>query len=157
MASGSSRDHPELTAALDDMCEDDTLVVWKLGRLAQSLEQLIETIEWMENSCIGFCSVTEAIDTTTAGGGLVFQIFDALAECQCQIIRERTCVGAARSRNRRPGRTPALTAKDILVTKGLLADHKINVEEVARRLGVSQATLHRHIQAAGSTVLEDAA
>jgi len=158
-ASGTSRDRPGLKAALDYMREGDTLVVWKLDRLARSLKQLVETIEGLESRGIGFRSLTEAIDTTTAGGRLVFQIFGALAEFERQIIRERTRAGldAARSRGRRPGRKPALTAKDILVARALLADREINVEEVARRLGVSQATLYRHIPAARSTVLEGAA
>lgn len=158
-ASGANRERPELKAALDYMRKGDTLVVWKLDRLARSLKQLIETVESLESRGIGFRSLTEAIDTTTAGGRLVFQIFGALAEFERQIIRERTRAGldAARSRGRRPGRKPALTPKDIQVAKALLADRDINVEEVARRLGVSQATLYRHIPAARSAVLEGAA
>ena len=42
-ASGAQRDRPQLQAALDYMRGDDTLVVWKLDRLARSLKQLIET------------------------------------------------------------------------------------------------------------------
>ena len=44
-ASGAQRDRPELKAALDYMRSGDTLVVWKLDRLARSLKQLIETVE----------------------------------------------------------------------------------------------------------------
>jgi DNA invertase Pin-like site-specific DNA recombinase len=65
-------------------------VVWKLDRLARSLKQLIETVEGLEQRKVGFRSLTEAIDTTTAGGRLVFQIFGALAEFERQVIRERT-------------------------------------------------------------------
>jgi DNA invertase Pin-like site-specific DNA recombinase len=157
-ASGASRDRPELKAALDYMRKGDILVVWKLDRLARSLKQLIETIEALESRGIGFRSLTEAIDTTTAGGRLVFQIFGALAEFERQIIRERTRAGldAARSRGSKPGRKPALTAKDIQAAKALLADPEINVEEVARRLGVSPATLYRHMPAARSRVMEGA-
>ncbi len=158
-ASGADRDRPELKAALDYLRRGDTLVVWKLDRLARSLKQLIETVEDLESRNIGFRSLTEAIDTTTAGGRLVFQIFGSLAEFERQLIRERTRAGleAARSRGRRPGRKPALGPKDIQAAKALLADRDISVEDVARRLGVSQATLYRHIPAARSTVLEGAA
>ena len=62
------------------MREGDTLVVWKLDRLARSLKQLIETIEDLEVKGIGFRSLTEAIDTTTAGGRLVFQIFGEVTQ-----------------------------------------------------------------------------
>ena len=58
----------------------DTLVVWRLDRLARSLKHLIELITDLEQRDIGFKSLTESIDTTTSGGKLVFHIFGALAE-----------------------------------------------------------------------------
>jgi DNA invertase Pin-like site-specific DNA recombinase len=136
------------------MRDGDTLVVWKLDRLARSLKQLIETVEALENRGIGFRSLAEAIDTTTAGGRLVFQIFGALAEFERGVIRERTRAGldAARSRGRKGGRPPKLKPADLKAAKALLADPEINVEDVARRLGVSPATLYRHSPSARSSV-----
>lgn len=152
-ASGANRERPELAAALDYMREGDALVVWKLDRLARSLKQLIETVENLEGRGIGFRSLTEAIDTTTPGGRLVFQIFGALAEFERGVIRERTRAGldAARARGRKGGRPPKLKARDLRVAKALLADPEINVSDVARRLGVSPATLYRHIPAPRAT------
>ena len=92
-ASGAQRERYELEAALDYMREGDTLVVWKLDRLARSMKQLIETVEIIEEKGAGFSSLTEAIDTTTAGGKLIFHIFAALAEFERSIIRERTRAG----------------------------------------------------------------
>jgi DNA invertase Pin-like site-specific DNA recombinase len=54
------------------------------------MKQLIETIESLRLRGIGFRSLTEAIDTTTAQGILVFHIFSALAEFERALIRERT-------------------------------------------------------------------
>ncbi len=71
---------PALREALDYARSGDTLIVWKLDRLAQSMKQLIETIETLRLRNIGFRSLTEAIDTTTAQGVLVFHMFSALAE-----------------------------------------------------------------------------
>ena len=84
------------------MRQGDTLVVWKLDRLARSLKQLIETVEDLGSQGIGFRSLTEAIDTTTSGGKLVFHIFAALAEFERSVIRARTLAGlqAARARGR---------------------------------------------------------
>ena len=94
-ASGAQRDRPELKAALEYMRanEDDTLVVWKLDRLARSLRQLIDTVEELEKQGIGFKSLTESIDTTNSGGRLVFHIFGALAEFERGVIKERTMAG----------------------------------------------------------------
>lgn len=153
-ASGAKRDRPELMAAIDYVREGDTLVVWKLDRLARSLKQLIETVELLESRKIGMRSLTEAIDTTTSGGRLVFHLFGALAEFERSIIRERTRAGldAARARGRKGGRPKAMSEADVKVAKAMLADHTITVEEVAKRIGVSPATLYRHLPAARSTV-----
>ena len=100
--SGAQRDRPELARALEWMRAGDVLTVWKLDRLARSVRQLIETVEGLEQAEMGFRSLTEAIDTTTPGGRLVFHIFGALAEFERSIIRERTVAGldAARARGR---------------------------------------------------------
>ena len=114
-ASGAQRERPELLAALEYIRKGDTLVVWKMDRLARSLKQLIETVEMLDDKGIGFRSLTEAIDTTTAGGKLVFHVFDALAEFERSIIKERTRAGldAARVRGKTGGRPPSLKDTDI--------------------------------------------
>ena len=149
-ASGAQRERPELKAALDYMRDGDTLVVWKLDRLARSMKQLIETVEGLEEVGVGFRSLTEAIDTTTAGGKLVFHVFGALAEFERSIIRERTRAGldAARARGRKGGRPPKLKEADLKAARAMLADKSITVEEVAKHLRVSPATLYRHLPAA---------
>jgi len=146
-ASGAQRDRPELAAALDHAREGDTLVVWKLDRLARSLGQLIQTVESLEERRVGFRSLTESIDTTSPGGRLIFHIFGAMAEFERSIIRERTRAGldAARARGRKGGRPRSLQASDLAAARALLADNNIPVEEIARRLGVSPATLYRHL------------
>lgn len=153
-ASGALRERPELKAALRHARKGDTIVVWKLDRLARSLKQLIETVEDLDKRGIGFRSLTEAIDTTTSGGRLVFHIFAALAEFERGIIRERTVAGlkAARARGAKPGRKPALSAKDLAAAKAMLKDESIAVSEVARRLGVAPSTLYKHLPAARSVV-----
>ena len=57
----------------------------------------------LEGQGIGFQSVTEAIDTTTPGGKLVFHIFGALAEFERNLIRERTKAGLDAARRREEG------------------------------------------------------
>lgn len=151
-ASGAQRERPALKEAVAFLREGDTLVVWKLDRLARSLRQLIDTIEKLEERGIGLRSLTEAIDTTTSGGRLVFHIFGALAEFERSIIRERTVAGlaSARARGRLGGRPRAMSPEDIAIAKTLLANADISVKEIARRQGVSVSTLYKHIPAARS-------
>lgn len=145
-ASGAQRDRPQLAAALDYMRAGDTLVVWRLDRLARSLKQLIETVQRLETAEINFKSLSEDIDTSTAGGRLVFHIFGALAEFEHSLIRTRTNAGlaAARARGRRGGRPAALTAADKKQATALMRDPDITMAEIAERLDCAVSTLHRH-------------
>jgi DNA invertase Pin-like site-specific DNA recombinase len=153
-ASGAKRDRPELKAALDFMRAGDSLIVWKLDRLARSTRQLLETVEALDKRGIGLKILTQDIDTTNAGGRLIFTVFSAIAEFEREIIRERTRAGldAARSRGRKGGRPRALSEKDLKDARALLNDPEITVEDVARRLGVGPSTLYRYLPAARQTV-----
>jgi DNA invertase Pin-like site-specific DNA recombinase len=144
--SGSQRDRPALTAALDYMRPGDTLVACRLDRVARSTKQLIDTVETLEEQGKNFRSLNESIDTTSSGGKLIFHIFASLAEFERSIIRERTRAGldAARARGRTGGRPPALTDKDKTAAIALLRDPAITVDQVAERLGVVSSTLYRH-------------
>jgi DNA invertase Pin-like site-specific DNA recombinase len=95
-------------------------------------------------------SLTEALDTTTAQGRLVFHMFGALAEFERSLIRERTQAGlaAARRLGRTGGRPPKLTENDIEAAKAMLANPDIAVTQIAQRLGISPATLYRYLPAA---------
>jgi DNA invertase Pin-like site-specific DNA recombinase len=156
--SGAVTDRPALHDALEFARSGDTLIVWKLDRLARSMKQLIETVENLRLRGIGFRSLTEALDTTTAQGRLVFHMFGALAEFERSLIRERTQAGlaAARRAGRTGGRPPKLTEDDLDVARALLANPDIGVTQIAHRLGVSPATLYRYIPAARTANLPSA-
>jgi len=148
--SGAVMERPALFEAFEYARSGDTLIVWKLHRLAHSMKQLIETIEKLRLRGIRFCSLTEAIDTTTAQGVLVFHMFSALAEFERALIRERTRAGlkAAKRMGRTGGRPAKLTEDDLDVARTLLANPDITVADVADRIGVSPATLYRYLPAA---------
>jgi DNA invertase Pin-like site-specific DNA recombinase len=143
-ATGKFRDRPELVACLRSMRKGDTLAVWKLDRLARSLKDLVEIIHDLDSRGIGFRSLTESIDTTSAGGRLIFHVFGALAEFEHSLIRERTMAGlvAARARGRKGGRKPAMSKADVRKAAAMLADPKITKTEIAKHFGVSRVTLN---------------
>jgi DNA invertase Pin-like site-specific DNA recombinase len=148
--SGAQRDRPQLMAALDMMRAGDTLVVYRLDRVARSLRQLIETIEDLEARGIGFKSLNEQIDTTSPSGKLVFHIFASLSEFEKSLIRSRTMAGleAARARGRVGGRPRSLTDDKLEVAKTLLANSDMTVAAIAKQIGSSAATLYRYLPAA---------
>ena len=105
-ASGARSDRPVLADAMAFAREGDTLVVWQLDRFGRSLKDLISRVAELEQGGAGFLSLTESIDTTTAGGRLVLHMFGALAEFEREPIRERTVAGLKAARARGGGAEP---------------------------------------------------
>jgi len=145
--SGAQADRPGLKEALAFARQGDTLVVWRLDRLGRSLKDLMALIEGLEQRHIGFRSLQESIDTTSSGGKLIFHMFGALAEFECNLIRERTQAGlqAARARGRKGGRQPKLTPQQIDVGRALAADPKRSVTAICAHLGISRPTYYRYL------------
>ncbi|MFA5814267.1 MAG: recombinase family protein [Bacteroidales bacterium] len=78
--------------------EYDTIIVYKLDRFARSSKELILIISELTNKGIGFISLTENLDFTTASGKLHFHILTAFAEFERELIRERTREGIRRAK-----------------------------------------------------------
>jgi DNA invertase Pin-like site-specific DNA recombinase len=147
VASGALDDRDGLAEALDYVRDGDCLVVWRLDRLGRSLKQLIERVTALEARGVGFRSLTEAMDTTTSGGRLIFHVFGALAEFERAVIRERTLAGlaAAGARGRLGGRPRALNPAQVEMARTLLADRTRPIADVCDALHVSRATLYRYV------------
>ncbi len=153
--SGARAERPGLQQAMEILRRDDALVVWRLDRLARSLKDLMELSERLDAASVGLRSVQESIDTTTSSGRLFFHLMGALGEFERSQIRERTRAGleAARKRGKVGGRPRALSDGDLKAARALLASDDMSVEEVARRVGVSPATLYRYFPGGRSSVL----
>src|SRR6202171_5657367 len=88
-ASGGRWDRPELQRLLNHLRAGDVLVVWKLDRLSRSLRDVLTMMERLGEAKVGFRSLTEAIDTTTAAGRMMMQMVGAFAEFERAMLRER--------------------------------------------------------------------
>ncbi len=152
-ASGAKADRPVLEEVLAYARAGDTLVVWRLDRLGRSLPHLIETVASLQDCGIGFRSLTEQIDTTTPGGKLIFHVFGALAEFERDLIRERTHAGlaAARARGRTGGRPKKLAdPRKLALAQALYDGGQTDVATICQTLGISRATLYRHLRRAST-------
>ena len=147
-ASGALATRPELDRVLEQLRPGDTLVVWKLDRLGRSLRHLVEAVNALAERGVGFRSLQENIDTTTAGGKLVFHVFAALAEVERDIIIERTQAGlaAARARGRRGGRPKVMDSNKAAIARQMYDSKEHTVTEIANTLGVSRATIYRYLE-----------
>lgn len=150
--SGAAKKLPAREQLLEYAREGDVVVVWKLDRLGRSLRDLIDVVTTLQSKGVGFRSLRESIDTTTAAGKLTFHIFAALAEFERDLIRERTNAGlaAARRRGSLIGRPRALTTEQIQMARAMMADPELSARQVAEQLGVHRSTLYRYLQSASA-------
>lgn len=146
--SGAIDDRPGLQQAQDFLNSGDVLVVWKMDRLGRSLPHLIQTVSSLANRGVGLKSLTESLDTSSAGGRLVLHIFGALAEFERDLIRQRTVAGlqAARERGRIGGRRPKMSDSQNIIAQQLFNERHHTVGEIAKSLNVSRSTIYRNLK-----------
>lgn len=149
--SGSKANRPQLAACLDHLRSGDTLTVWKLDRLGRDTRHVLDVISDLTTRDVTFASVTEGLHTDGPMGRAMLTIMAAFAQLERDTMLERTRAGlaAAAKNGRYGGRPPKIAATDVvraqeLLRKGLTAD------EIAKMLGVSRATVYRHLRAAAS-------
>ncbi|MBC5816128.1 MAG: recombinase family protein [Candidatus Eremiobacteraeota bacterium] len=143
-ASGAARSRPGLDTCLAALRPGDVLVVWRLDRLGRSLAHLLSIVEGLRDRDVGLRSLTESIDTTSAGGKLIFSIFGALAEYERAMISERVRAGmrAAKKRGANVGRRAALTPTALTQARRLIAAGE-SISDVARSMRCGVSTLYR--------------
>ncbi|MFB5095250.1 recombinase family protein [Bacillus cereus] len=144
--SGGKWDRIELDRCLDTLRPGDTLIVYKLDRLARSVKQLYEIADRLDTIGIELVSIKERIDTSTAMGRAMFGMIGVMAELERDMIRERTTAGleAARARGRKGGRKPADQTK---INKALemYDSNQYSIAEITDETGVKKATIYKYL------------
>lgn len=150
VASGVRANRPGLEACLNNLRSGDTLLVWRLDRLGRSMPHLVTLVEKLQRQRIGFKSLGDgAIDTTTASGDLVFNIFSALAQFERRLVQERTKAGlaAARARGRLGGRKPIDPRNPkVRMAQKMHQDRSLSIGEICESLRISRPTLYRYLK-----------
>jgi DNA invertase Pin-like site-specific DNA recombinase len=149
VASGAKTDRNGLEAALAALRAGDTLVVARLDRLGRSMPHLVATVHELAARGVGFKSLAESIDTTSAAGRLVLHIFASLADFERELIRERTrdALAAKKRRGEPVGRRKALSPARVSAAREMLEGGH-GAAHVARILKVGRSTLYRALSAA---------
>jgi DNA invertase Pin-like site-specific DNA recombinase len=121
--SAANRQRPELASMLEQFRKDDVIIVWKLDRLARSTRALLlELADAISKAGAGLTSLSEPwADTTSPAGRMVLPVFAGIAECERELIRERTGTGkiAAMKREVRFGRPARLTTEQAALARRL--------------------------------------
>ncbi|MCF6768590.1 recombinase family protein [Thiotrichales bacterium 19S11-10] len=147
--SGAKSERPGLNKCLAVLEPEDTLMVWRLDRLGRSMQHLVRLVEDLGQQNISFKSLCDgAIDTTTASGELIFNIFSSLAQFERRLIQERTKAGleAARARGKKGGRKK-ITTNDpkVLMAKKMHGDHGMEINDICKTLKISRASFYRYV------------
>jgi DNA invertase Pin-like site-specific DNA recombinase len=144
--SGATTKRPALLRCLKTLQPGDTLVTWRLDRLARSLRDLITMLDDLKRRQVKFRSLTEAIDSETAVGRAMWQMIGVLAELERSLIAERTRAGviAARARGVKFGRKPRLNTEQIEHARQLLGRKEPpSRAHIAALFAVHRSTLYR--------------
>lgn len=157
--SGAKTERKELSACLASLESGDTLMVWRIDRLGRSLQHLVAVVTDLKERKINFKSLNDgAIDTTTASGELIFNIFASLAQFERRLIQERTKAGlrAARARGKKGGRKP-IKADDskVIAAKKMYSNLHFSINEICENLNISRATFYRYINIGGRKLPAD--
>jgi DNA invertase Pin-like site-specific DNA recombinase len=155
--SGASQKRPALEHAIKDLAEGDTLVVWRLDRLARSMRQLYAALDRIYAKKAFFRSLTEDFDFGTASGKFVLGILGLVAEFERQLIAHRTsaAIASVRARSKDGGWGPAVYMTEDRIN--LVGDHlngrngkkKLSGPKVAAKLKISTASVYAHWKQSG--------
>jgi DNA invertase Pin-like site-specific DNA recombinase len=143
-------DRPGLAAVLDYLRPGDTLVVWKLDRLGRSVKEVLTIADDLHERGIGVKILTGKLSGTYSPSGegkFFFTMMAAFAELERDIIHERTMAGlaAAKAQGRSGGR-PTVMDADKLAAARARRERGESPAKIARALGVSRASVYRHLQ-----------
>jgi len=148
--SGAKSERPGLAKCLLELKATDTLLVWRLDRLGRSMPHLVSVITELKGRGVGFRSIQDgAINTTTASGELIFNIFASLAQFERELIRERTTAGlnSARARGKVGGRRPILPdLPKVRMAKKMSQDRSMDIKDICVTLKISKATYYRYLE-----------
>ncbi|GAB1328015.1 recombinase family protein [Streptomyces sennicomposti] len=147
--SGKNTERPGLLSALEYMREGDTLCVWKLDRLGRSTKDVLTIAEELHSRGIALRILTGTLAgsySPKGEGKFFFTMMVAFAELERDMIVERTRAGldAAKAQGRTGGRPTVITDDLLAVAKARKAKGE-SVSAIAKALGVSRATLYRHL------------
>lgn len=147
-ASSRKQDRPQWVACKDYLRPGDTLIVWRLDRLAGSQRMAIDTITELHECGVQIKSLTEPdIDTTTPMGRALFGIVAVFAQLRVDTIRENTRVGLARARSKgRVGGRPTVMSPDRVREAKRMRSEGQPLSKIATTLGVGRSSVSRALQ-----------
>lgn len=138
---------PELRRCLDSLRKGDTLVVYRMDRVARSLKDLLEILERIHSVGASIKSLTEPLDTSGPIGIFMVQVLGSVAQLERSIIRERALAGqvSAYQRGKRwGGSKPRLDDSQIAELKKLKSEGH-TLKQLMNKYDLSMSTVCRYL------------
>ncbi len=145
-ASGKDRNRPELEKMLNYARDGDIVVVESYSRLARNVLDLLNIVEELEKKNIKFISKKENIDTTTAAGKLMLNIFASLSQFEREQLKERQREGIAiaKANGKYTGRKKVEIDEDDFKAYVSMVDNKeISITNVCKKLNISRSLFYK--------------
>jgi DNA invertase Pin-like site-specific DNA recombinase len=146
--SGSKDKRPALNELMNDCRkkEVDIVAVWKFDRFGRSLRHLVTALDEFKSLGIAFVSATEGVDTGSAAGELIFQIFGAIAQWERQLTVERVKCGLRQAK--RDGKIIGRPAIKVLSAREIERIRRerlkgVTLKELATSLKASMWSVHQ--------------
>lgn len=145
--SGAKSERLQLKACLEFLKEGDTLYVWSIDRLGRTQKELINIISTLKERGIGFKSIQQNIDTSTATGQMMFGMFSMMAEFERNMGIERTRAGliAARARGKLGGRKFKVDIRERLLIREMYHSKRYTLKEICEMNKISVATIYNYL------------
>ena len=146
--SGVAANRPGLGNMFRTLKAGDTVIVWRLDRLARSMYELADFLHTFKKRGIAFESICDGMDTSTAFGECMYMVASAFAHLERCILVERTREGmaAAKARGAVFGRKPALNGEEFREALFLIGNG-MSISDTARHMGIGRSTLYRYLNA----------
>ncbi|HEV7521049.1 MAG TPA: recombinase family protein [Candidatus Angelobacter sp.] len=141
--SGSKASRPALDRMMEDarLSKFDAVLVWKLDRFSRSLKHMIISLDVLAKTGVGFISLRDNLDFSTAAGRAMFQMIGVFAEFEREMTRERVRAGLvnARAKGKILGRKKR-AGVDVDLIRMLRSEGK-SWRAIQKQTGIPQATL----------------
>lgn len=156
VSSGAKAKRHDLDLMISKLREGDTVIVWKLDRIARSISHLLKLVDQFEKIGVKFKSINDPfIDTTSAHGKFVITLFGAVAQLERDIIIERTTAGlkSARRRGIQLGRKKGLgkeAKQKAMLAASYYQENKLPIADIMKLVGIkSKPTLYKYLAIQG--------
>ncbi len=143
-----SRIDTESGLRLNEFKRGDTLVVWRLDVLTDSLKALVELVREMHGRKLNLHSLSEPYKFNAKNSVDMLQVLTAISDFQSNLIKNRTLHGLreARALGHFGGRPRKMGMAQVKRARAMLKRPNMTKSRVAKEFGICRVTLNKALE-----------